>query len=488
LQVSQPLRVLYAASECAPLTKTGGLGDVAAALPAALHRLGVDVRVLLPGYREVMASLGEAQPVAQIPAFAAFPRARVLAARHPDGFPLFVLACPALYERHGGPYLDPRGRDWPDNVLRFGLFSYAAAWLASAESGLPWRSQLVHCNDWQAALAPAYLHWRWPAAAASVTTIHNLAYQGIFPAATVSRLGLPQESFDGGGLEYYGKISFLKAGLLYAERISTVSPGYAREIQAEPLGFGMQALLARRASEMHGILNGLDTGSWNPATDRHLAANYDADSLEPKAANKRALQSRMGLREEPQIPLFGVVGRLTEQKGLDVLAQVAGDLIKLPAQLALLGAGDPALQREFQELAQHHPGCLAVQIGFDEGLSHQIEAGADVFVMPSRFEPCGLNQMYSQRYGTPPLVHGTGGLLDSVVDCTAATLKDRTASGFIFTPLDAPTLLANCRRAASAYADPRLWRQLQKNGMQRDFSWQARAQQYLALYRALAVG
>jgi starch synthase len=251
---------------------------------------------------------------------------------------------------------------------------------------------------------------------------------------------------------------------------------------------GLEGLLAHRANVLTGILNGIDTDTWDPESDPYIERYYNASRLAAKQDNKRALQLRMGLQDAPLLPLFGSVSRMTGQKGLDVLAEIAHELVQLPAQLAVLGSGDPALQQHFLGLAQSHPGRIAVQIGFDESLSHQIEAGADIFAMPSRFEPCGLNQMYSQRYGTPPLVHGTGGLLDSVVDCTPATLKDRTATGFIFAPLDAPTMLENCRRAAAVYAEQRMWRQLQKNGMQRDFSWDARAREYMDLYQALSVG
>jgi starch synthase len=484
--VTEPQRVLYAASECAPLTKTGGLGDVAAALPAALLRLGVDVRVLLPGYREVMGTLHEAQPVARIEATAAFPPANLLAARHESGFPLLVVACPVLYERHGGPYLDPRGRDWPDNALRFGLFSFVAALLASPDSPLDWRCELVHCNDWQTALAPAYLHWRWPAQAASVMTIHNLAYQGIFPAATLPRLGLPQESFDDGGVEYYGKISFLRAGLHYATLLSTVSPTYAREIQSEPLGFGMQALLATRSRDLHGILNGIDSETWDPAADASLPSTYDAQSLERKAANKEALQKRFGLAQRSDCPLFGVVSRLIEQKGSDLVVSAADALLQLPAQLIVLGTGDEELENALAALATRAPGMVAFVRGFDEALSHGIEAGADIFLMPSRFEPCGLNQMYSQRYGTPPVVRRTGGLADSVVDCSAQTLRDGSATGFVFQEPNVESLMDAMRRAHAAWRDPETWRVLQRNGMARDFDWREAALRYCDLYRAAA--
>jgi starch synthase len=446
--------------------------------------LDVDVRVLLPGYREVMAALGSARTIARIEPNAAFPGASVVAAEHEAGFPLLVLSCPSLYQRHGGPYLDPRGRDWADNVLRFGLFSYAAALLASPQSPLAWRCEVLHCNDWQTGLAPAYAHWSRRAPTASVMTIHNLAYQGIFPAVTLPRLGLPQESFDGGGIEYYGKLSFLKAGLQYATRLSTVSPTYAREIQAEPLGFGMQALLAARKAELHGILNGIDTQAWDPATDARLACTYDSDSLQRKARNKEALRSTFGLAQRTEMPLLGVVSRLIEQKGIDLVVAAADALLAAPAQLLVLGTGDEQLERALAALAARAPGMVAFVRGFDEALSHLIEAGADIFLMPSRFEPCGLNQMYSQRYGTPPVVRRTGGLADSVVDCTPQTLSDGTATGFVFEAPTAEALLGAVRRAHAAWRNPQTWRRLQRNGMARDFSWNEAARAYCDVYRS----
>jgi len=482
------LKVLFATSEVAPLIKTGGLADVSAALPVALNALGVDVRVLVPGYPQVMEALKTRSRAAILPGLPGVPPATLVASKLPSGLPLLVVECP-IYDRAGGPYQDNSATDWPDNDLRFGLFSYVGAILSTPVSPFAlWKPDIVHCNDWQTGLLPVYLNYVNGPRARTLMTIHNLAYQGIFPAQTATRLGLPPQAFTIDGVEYYGSTSFLKGGLNFADRITTVSPSYALEIQSEPLGMGLQGLLSRRKDALTGILNGIDMEAWDPESDPYIERYYDASRLASKQDNKRALQLRMGLRDEPHTPLFGVVGRLTDQKGLDVLAEIAAELIALPAQLAVLGSGDPTLQRRFQELAQSHPAQIATQIGFDEGLSHQIEAGADIFVMPSRFEPCGLNQMYSQRYGTPPLVHGTGGLLDSVVDCTPATLKDRTATGFVFTPLDRDTLLEHCRRAIAAYADQRIWRQLQKNGMKMDFSWEARAQQYLDLYQTLLVG
>ena len=485
---SGKLKVLFATSEVAPLIKTGGLADVSAALPVALNALGVDIRVLVPGYPQVMGALKTRSRAATLPGLPGVPSATLIASKLPSGLPLLVVECP-IYDRAGGPYQDGAATDWADNDLRFGLFSYAAALLSTPASPFAaWKPDIVHCNDWQTGLAPVYLNYVRGPRARTVMTIHNLAFQGIFPPQSANRLGLPPQAFTIDGVEYYGNLSFLKGGLQFADRITTVSPTYAREIQTEQLGMGLQGLLSHRKDVLTGILNGIDTDAWDPESDPYIERYYNASRLATKQDNKRALQLRMGLEDAPQTPLFGAVSRFTDQKGLDVLADIADELVKLPAQLVVLGSGEPALQRRFQALAQRHAGKIAVQIGFDESLSHQIEAGADLFAMPSRFEPCGLNQMYSQRYGTPPLVHGTGGLRDSVVDCTPATLKDRTATGFVFVPLDQATMLETCRRAVAAYGDQRIWRQLQKNGMKQDFGWEARAQQYLDLYRALPVG
>ena len=482
------LKVLFATSEVAPLIKTGGLADVSAALPVALHALGVDIRVLVPGYPQVMAALKTRGRAATLPGLPGAPAATLIASKLPSGLPLLVVECP-IYDRTGGPYQDGTATDWQDNDLRFGLLSYVGALLSTPASPFTaWKPDIVHCNDWQTGLTPVYLNYVRGPRARTVMTIHNLAFQGIFPPQSANRLGLPPQAFTIDGVEYYGNLSFLKGGLQFADRITTVSPSYAREIQSEPLGMGLQGLLSHRKDVLTGILNGIDVDAWDPESDPYIESYYNVSRLAAKQDNKRALQLRMRLRNEPQTPLIGVVSRLTEQKGLDVLADIAEDLVMLPAQLAILGSGDPALQRRFQALAQRHAGRIAIQIGFDEGLSHQIEAGADLFAMPSRFEPCGLNQMYSQRYGTPPLVHDTGGLRDSVVDFLPATIKNHTATGFVFAPLNPETLLENCRRAIAAYGDQRTWRQLQKNGMKRDFGWEARAQQYLDLYRALPVG
>jgi starch synthase len=483
------LRVLFITPEVYPLVKTGGLGDVSAALPAALRGLKVDARLLIPGYPQVLTGLKYKRKIAEFTAQAPFPPSTLLSARLSSstsaGVPVFVIDCPPLYQREGGPYVDVAGHNWADNALRFGLLSKIGAILGSDATPLAWRPHVAHCNDWQSGLVPAYLHFHQGEKAASVMTIHNLAFQGVFPPSTVTQLGLPASSFDINGAEYHGSMSFLKAGLYYSDHIVTVSPTYAREIQAAALGFGMQGLLATRSKHLSGIVNGIDTTEWNPANDPALARNYTVANLAAKAANKKALQQLLGLIVDPAIPLFGVIGRLTHQKGCDLLLQVAPQLIEMPAQLAILGSGEAMLTQELTTLAKNNPGKIAVRIGFDENLSHLIEAGADSFLMPSRFEPCGLNQMYSQRYGTPPLVHATGGLIDTVVDCTPATLADGSASGFLFYDMAPGNFLSAIRRVTATYKNKTVWRRLMKNGMAKDFSWRSSAAAYRNVYLSL---
>ncbi len=483
--MASALRVLFAASEAAPLTKTGGLADVAAALPAALRSLDVDVRLLIPGYPEVLRATEAPTRIATIDAYADMPSAQLLAARSPHGQPLLIVSCPQLYERDGGPYLDASGRDWDDNALRFGLLSRVTALLASERTPIDWRCDVAHYNDWQTGLAPAYLQWWDVKHAPGLMTVHNLAYQGIFPPSLMPQLGLPWQSFAIDGLEYYGNISFLKAGLYYAERISTVSPTYAREIQTEPLGFGLHGLLSGRSEALDGIMNGIDTQAWNSASDPALRANYDADSLADKLRNKDALRERFGLANTAGTALLGIISRLIPQKGIDLVVACAPHLLALPAQLIVLGTGDPAIERDLEELARKHPGKIAFIRGFDEPLSHLIEAGSDIFLMPSRFEPCGLNQMYSQRYGTPPVVRRTGGLADSVVDCTPASLADGTATGFVFNAPTPEALAAAVERAITLWRHPDQWARIQRNGMRRDFGWAESARRYLELYRSM---
>ena len=483
------VRVLFITPEVYPLCHTGGLGNVSAALPAALRRLQSDVRLLLPGYPQVLAGVKYKSKVSGFNELSQFPPATLLSARlslsKSENIPVFIIDCPDLFDRAGGPYIDTSGRAWPDNALRFGLLSKIGAILASDASPIAWRPHIAHCNDWQAGLTPAYLHFHQGKKSATVITIHNLAFQGIFPAESVVQLGLPAESFNIHGVEYHGNLSFLKAGLYYADHITTVSPHYAEEIQTEPLGSGLQGLLAARRHHLTGITNGIATNDWDPATDPHLVKNYSSKTLSDKAANKIALQQQMGLAVDADIPLFAMISRLSHQKGIDLLIQIAPQLVEIPAQLIVLGSDEAELEHQLLQLAQTYPKAIAVRIGFDEALSHLIEAGADCFLMPSRFEPCGLNQMYSQRYGTPPVVHATGGLLDTVVDCTPATLADGSASGFLFAPITADNPLNTIKRAARAYHNKKIWQRLQKNGMAKDFSWHASAVAYQEIYRSL---
>jgi starch synthase len=474
------MRVLFATSEIAPWVKTGGLGDVAAALPPALRELGVDVRVLAPYYPALRRTFPEdtAPVVATLGDFGAhFAGSALREATAPDGTPLLLLDSVACFERPGNPYLGPEGHDWLDNHLRFGLLSRVAAWLGSEDNFLPWQPQVLHCSDWQTGLAPAYLRLLHGGRTPSLLTIHNLAFQGLFGAHTLHELGLPPAAWSVHGVECYGRLSFLKAGLYYADAITTVSPTYAAEIQTDAEGMGLAGLLRDRAKDLTGILNGIDTAAWDPARDPQLPQPYSAGDLAGKAANKAALQRELGLDARADLPLFGIVSRMTHQKGLDMVPAIAEAIADLPAQLAVLGSGERSIEAEFRGIAERHPGRFAVRVGFDEGLAHRIEAGADAFLMPSRFEPCGLNQMFSLRYGTPPLVRATGGLADTVTD---------GVDGFVFAEATPAALLATIRRAAATWQDKAAWRALQRNGMARDVGWSGPAARYAALYAQLA--
>ncbi|ANQ84988.1 glycogen synthase GlgA [Azoarcus olearius] len=479
MKKSGPLRVLFATPECAPWAKTGGLGEVSAGLPAALAGLGVDVRVLMPAYRSVLEQAGGLRRIAALPAGSGLPPATLLGGRLPSGVRAMLIDSADLYARAGGPYQDDRGVDYDDNALRFGLLSRVAALLSSAASPLKWRADVLHCNDWPTGLAPAYLKAGLPEPAPSVVTIHNLAFQGIFPLETGTALGLPAHCLTMDGAEYWGRLSFLKAGLFYADRIVTVSPTYAQEILDEHLGCGMQGLLRARRETLSGILNGIDTETWDPRSDPYLPTPYGVDTLDDKRANKRALQAELRLAEDDDALLLGMVTRLTDQKGVDLVLEALPQLFERPLQLALLGNGDPALEAALREAEGRWPQRMAAVIGFDEGLAHRIEAGADAFLMPSLFEPCGLNQMYSQRYGTPPIVRATGGLADSVDDYDAAA---EHATGFAFVEPTAAALVATVERALAVWQDRPAWQRLCRSAMGRDFSWTASAHRYRYLY------
>jgi starch synthase len=484
----EPPRVLFATPEAGPLVKTGGLGDVAGVLPGTLARQGLDVRVLLPGYAHVLEILPWRESIAHVAGTDGFPPFDLIGTSLAHGVPALILDCPSLYRREGGPYQDPSGRDWPDNARRFGLLSRVAALLATDSSPLAWQPDILHCNDWSTGLAPAYLHFAAGDKAATVMSIHNLAYQGIFPPHWTAELGLPAHAFQVNGVEYYGNLSFLKAGVYYADHLTTVSPTYATEIQHPDMGFGMHGLLAARRAHLTGILNGIDATVWDPAYDPLIPQRYDIERLELKARNKLALRNEAELELVPELPLFAVISRFVYQKGLDLLLTIAPQLVGLPAQLVLFGSGEPELIRGFEALARAHPGAVSMRAGFDEHYAHLIEAGADAFLMPSRYEPCGLNQMYSQRYGTLPVVHATGGLADSVIDATPEALADGNATGFVFHSFTAEAFMHAVGRAATAYRDPTTWRALQQNAMRCDFSWDHAAHEYRKVYESVLSG
>ena len=479
------MNILFATPECAPYVKTGGLGDVSAALPATLAALGHDVRLLMPAYRGMKVS-GEIGDGVDLPPYGPWPAAHLVPVKVTSGVTLLLLACPSLYQRPGGPYVDASGRDYHDNALRFGLLSRVAAQIGTAHSPLRgWTADVVHANDWPCALAPLYLAQARRATphertASSVVTIHNLAFQGVFPMGSADLLGVPHDWRGMEGVEFWGQLSMLKAGLLFADAITTVSPSYAREIQTPEHGAGLDGVLRAQSGRLRGILNGIDTQVWDPATDPLLPHHFSRDHLAGKASCKAALQARCALPEAARTPLFALVSRLTPQKGVDLVLDVLPRLLEAGAQLVVLGQGEPALQQALRAAAERHPNQVAVTLGFDESLAHVIEAGADAFLMPSRFEPCGLNQMYSQVYGTPPIVAPVGGLLDSVTDSTADPAH---GTGFVMAACSAAGLDDAVQRALRAFAEPQRWHRLQANGMGRHFGWEDSAREYLEVYR-----
>ncbi|ACJ00119.1 glycogen synthase GlgA [Rhodospirillum centenum] len=494
------MRVLFVASECFPYVKTGGLADVVAALPAALRELGIDARLLLPGYPPVLAALGEARPLRDLPPLpgAGVPGGRLLAgtgtadgARGPGALdpavPLYALDLPAFFGRGGNPYSDADGTDWPDNALRFASLSAAAARIGLEGDGEGWRPEIIHAHDWQTGLVPAYLRFAAERTGAkrpvSVFTIHNLAFQGLVPPALLADLDLPPHSFSIHGLEFHGKIGLLKAGLYYADKLTTVSPTYAQEIQGPAMGFGLDGLLRARARDLSGILNGVDLGLWNPASDPLIPARYDATLLEARQAAKAELRHAFGLGSVPDGPLFAVVSRLTHQKGIDLVLEALPRLLALGGQLAILGTGDKVLEQAAAAAMHDHPGRVGLVRAYDEALSHRIQAGADVLLVPSRFEPCGLTQMYALRYGALPLVSRVGGLADTVTDVTESSLADGSATGFVFEPVGLMPLIHAMERAAALWRRPDLWRTVQRNAMGRDVGWAASARHYADLYR-----
>jgi starch synthase len=475
------IRVLSVASEIYPIIKTGGLADVTGALPIALEAEGIETRTLVPGYPAVMGALDRPEQLLDWPNFFGGP-ARLLSGSS-GALDLFVLDAPHLFGRPGNPYLSPEGIDWPDNGLRFAALARIAAdiGVGIVQSFVP---NVVHGHDWQAALAPAYLHYGGQPRPGTIITIHNLAYQGRFPRQLLQEIGLPAASFAMDGVEYYGDIGFLKGGLQFADCISTVSPTYAIEIQSDQGGMGLGGLLRMRSDQLRGILNGIDTDVWNPAADPDIPSRFSLTDFAGRAANKAALQQRFGLTPDTEAMLLGVISRLSWQKGLDVLIECISTLLSEGMQLLLLGSGDAELQDRFRAVAKANPGQIGVLIGYDEKLAHLVQAGADALVVPSRFEPCGLTQLCALRYGAVPIVSRVGGLEDTVLDINEA--ESERATGFKFGPVSAESLASTLRRAHNIFRDKSMWKKLRLNGMSTDVSWRNSAREYAHLYNEIA--
>jgi starch synthase len=472
------MKVLHVAAEVYPLVKTGGLADVAAALPPALVAAGADVRLLLPGLPAIIEAVESPKTVINIGAAFGAMRVRLLLGRMPGShLPVYVLDAPHLYQRGGSPYQASDGLEWPDNLQRFGLLGWVAAHLASGDADTDWSPDVLHAHDWHAAMCCAYVAQHRPTAAATVYTVHNLAFQGLFAHHDWALLGLSSRYMSPAGLEFHGQLSFMKAGLKFADRVTTVSPTYAREIATGEFGCGLDGVIRGRGSDVVGILNGIDEAVWNPATDAALDARYGIRQLAGKSACRAALQKQLGLASDDQALIITVVSRLTAQKGLDLVLAALPALLRSGVQLAVQGTGDSALELAFRRAEQSHPGRVAVHIGYDEPRAHQMIAGADVIAVPSRFEPCGLTQLYGLRYGTVPLVRGVGGLADTVIDGDA----DKQ-TGFVFEAATPGALEACVQRAISLKRDPSAWSAVMARGMAQDLSWAGPAKAYLALY------
>lgn len=474
-------KILFVTSEVYPLIKTGGLADVSNGLPKALALLGQEVRLVLPNYHGLkLTNRPEVVGLLRVDGHTV----QLLETMLPDSnVIIWLVDCPKFFDREGNPYVDAQGNSYKDNAERFTLFCRVAIEIAMNHAQLDWKADIVHCNDWQTGLIPALLSMEYQCPA-TVFTVHNMAYQGLFNGLTAAMLHLPSQILSADGLEFYGMVSFLKGGIAYADKITTVSPTYAQDIQTAELGYGLEGLLIYRGDDLTGIINGIDS-EWNPEIDTLITQNYTANSLDEKAINKTALQARLNLPVDENVLLLSLISRLVEQKGIDMLLDCLPELLSLPVQIVLLGSGDKGFEHRLREFASAYPHKMSLTLGYNEALAHQIEAGADVFLMPSRFEPCGLNQMYSQRYGTLPIVRNTGGLADTVVDTLPETIANRTATGFVFAEESAGALLEAIKRATLLHSFPDIWRQVQINAMRRDFSWQNSAEQYLALYESI---
>jgi starch synthase len=478
------ISVLSVASEAVPLVKTGGLADVVGALPSAVSAHGIELTTLLPGYPTVLQAAKRTKVLHSYEDLLGQP-ARILQSKLGQ-HPLLILDAPGFFAREGGPYVDAAGKDWPDNWRRFAALGRVAADLAS-EKIVGRRFELLHAHDWQAAMALAYLRFDAGGggeAVPSVMTIHNMAFQGYFPRDVFSSLGLPKVAWSMTGVEYHGGVGFLKAGLEAATAITTVSPSYAQEIRTPEFGMGLEGLIVSRGNRVRGIVNGIDHNEWDAARDPRLAVNFSVNSLAQRAGNKRALESQFDL-EPGDGPLFIVVSRLTWQKGMDVLVDVLDHLVCIGGRLALLGAGDDAIVAGLEKAARRHRGKIGLRIGYDEALAHCMQGGGDAILIPSRFEPCGLTQLYGLAYGCVPVVARTGGLADTIVDANLASLEAGCATGLQFSGITYDSLAAAVSRAVTIYQQRDTWQAMQRNGMQADFSWKKSGKAYATLYREL---
>jgi starch synthase len=475
------MQVLSVTPEIFPLIKTGGLADVTGALPIALAGKGVAMRSLVPGYPAVMAAFKKAKAVLQYPELHGG-KANVYAAKV-DELDLFVIDAPHLFDRPGGLYGDATGADWPDNWRRFAALGRIGSDIAAgAVKG--YQPDIVHAHDWQAAMTLAYMRYGKAAGVPSLITVHNLAFQGRFGADIFGKLGLPAEAMAVDGVEYYGGVGFLKAGLQAAWAITTVSPTYAQEIRTPEFGMGLDGLINMRAADLYGIANGIDVDIWDPATDKQLVAAYSARTLKARKANKAAVEGRFSLESDAG-PIICVVSRLTWQKGIDTLATAVDGIVAAGARLVILGSGDAGLEGALLAAAARHRGRVGVVVGYDEKLSHLMQGGCDAIVIPSRFEPCGLTQLYGLRYGCVPLVARTGGLADTIIDANDAALAAGVATGFQFEPDNAGSLLYAVHRMVEAYGNSSVWTTIQRQGMKADVSWDRSAARYVDLYRML---
>ena len=474
-------KILYISSEAFPLVKTGGLGDVAGSLPPALLKLQQDIRILLPAYQTVLDNLATKKVIAQ----SSYNNIKVsiLETRLPGSkVKVWLVDCPMLFDRPGGPYTDQHNQPWSDNALRFAVFCYAAVDVALNKLTLNWRPTIVHCNDWQSGLVPALLSlYKKPPA--TIFTIHNLAYQGNFDYQTFVDLKLPPELWHIDGLEFYNQLSFIKGGIAFADKVTTVSPNYAQEIMQPEFGYGLDGLVKHRSDDVSGILNGIDEKYWNPGADNHLVQKYNKRSLSNKQLNKLALQKEFNLPVSETIPMIGMVSRIVEQKGFELILQSLPELLEQPVQVVILGTGDSHYEIELLNWHNNYPDKIVVTIGYSEVLAHQIEAASDLYLMPSTFEPCGLNQLYSLQYGTLPIVTPVGGLADTVVHASEEAITQKTANGFVLEAATKQSLINTVHYAVQLFLQKEIWKQLQLNAMTADHSWQASAVKYLELYK-----